>query len=164
MNKCKHPINSRVNFHDDGYYCTACSTEVETVKPKNNPKVVYIIGRTTGVEKLNLSTFNAVEGFLNKYGYETVKQHDLFYDGEENTLTQQEAMQRRFDAMDRCDMVVLLPDWINCSFARAEQRYASTMQMDVRNYTNFCASHRLCKNNPKQTVADIQKTLNKTAA
>ncbi len=163
MNNCKHPLNSRVNFHEDGYYCTECSTEIETVKPNNTPKVVYIIGRTTGLRNLNLGTFNAVEGFLHKYGYETVKQHDLFTDDDVHNLTQQEAMQRRFEAIDACDMVVVLPGWIDCSYARAEHRYTSTMQKDLRNYLNFCASHKLCKNNPKQSVADL-KAITKQAA
>jgi len=161
---CKHPLPMRVNFHENGYKCTSCNTEIETVKPSNNPKVVYIIGRTSGMPKLNLGTFNAVEGFLHKYGYETIKQHDLFYDDDQHHLTQQEAMQRRFDALDTCDMVVLLPDWIECSYARAEHNYARRMGFDVRNYTQFCSSHKHCKNNPLQSAADLKKITEKSAA
>lgn len=164
INNCKHPIEDRVNFHDSGYRCTNCQQDITTTPVSNNPKVVYIIGRTTGVEKLNLGFFNTVEGFLNKYGYNTVKQHDLFDDSDQRTLSQQEAMQRRYDAMDQCDMVLLLPDWMECSYARAEQHYASTMQMDVRPYAIFCSSHKLCKNNPKQSVQDLRGTLQNTAA
>lgn len=164
MNNCKHPIDKRVNFHDDGYHCTLCTTDVELIRQNNQPKVVYIIGRTMGVEKLNLSAFNAVEGFLNKYGYEAVKQHDLFEDSDQHTLSQAEMMQRRFDAMDQCDMVVLLPDWMECSYARAEQRYASTMAMDVRPYTTFCSSHQLLKGKGKQNINDLRQAVAKKAA
>lgn len=163
-NECKHPLESRVNFHQDGYHCTECDTDVATIRPNNNPPVVYIIGRTTGAEKLNLAAFNAVEGFLNKYGYHAVKQHDLFDDSEQRTLSDAEMMQRRFNAIDQCDIVLLLPDWMECSYARAEQQYARTMAMDVRHYTTFCSSHNLCKNNPKQSVQDLRKVLGKTAA
>jgi hypothetical protein len=164
IKNCKHPINNRVNFHDNGYHCTACGQDVAIEKPSNKPPVVYLVGRTTGVEKLNLGFFNTVEGFLNKYGYETVKQHDLFDDFDHNALSQQEQMQRRYEAMDQCDMVLILPDWMECSYARAEQTYARTMQMDVRNYTTFCSSHRLCKNNPKASVEDLRQVINKPAA
>jgi hypothetical protein len=157
-------MDYRVNFHDNGYRCTACSTDVATERPNNNPPVVYIIGRTTNMPQLNLTTFNAVEGFLHKYGYETLKQHDIFEDSDHHHLTQQEAMQRRFEAMDQCDMVVLLPDWMECSYARAEQRYARTMQMDLRNYTIFCASHTLCKSTPKASVQDLKQLIKQTAA
>jgi hypothetical protein len=164
MKNCKHPIENRVNFHDNGYHCTACGQDVAIEHVKNNPPVVYLIGRTTGVEKLNLGFFNTVEAFLHKYGYETVKQHDLFDDSDQRTLSQQEQMQRRFDTIDQCDMVLLLPDWMECSYARAEQRYARTMQKDVRNYTTFCSSHKLCKSKPKASVQDLQAMLKNTAA
>ena len=164
MRTCKHPIEARVNFHADGYHCTQCAEDVATKKPNNATKVVYIIGRTTGVEKLNLAAFNAVEGFLHKYGYETVKQHDLFDDSDQRTLSQEDMMQRRFDAIDQCDMVLTLPDWIECSYARAAPRYANTMQMAVRQYTTFCASHQLCKNAPKQSVEQLRHILKNTAA
>lgn len=164
IKNCKHPIDNRVNFHDNGYHCTSCGLDVETTRVRNNPQVVYLVGRTTGVEKLNLAFFNTVEGFLNKHGYETLKQHDLFDDSEQRTLTQQEQMQRRFDAMDQCDMVLLLPDWMECSYARAEQNYARRMQMDVRNYATFCSSHQHCKNKPKQSVQDLRAMLKNTAA
>lgn len=154
-------MDNRVNFHENGYRCTACQTDVSTTPPTNNPPVVYLVGRTVGVEKLNLAAFNTIEGFLHKHGYETVKQHDLFEESDHNALTQQEAMQRRFEAMDQCDMVLLMPDWMECSYARAEQRYARTMQMDVRNWITFCASHQLCKNNPKQGVEELRQLLGK---
>lgn len=157
-------MEHRVNFHETGYRCTACSTDVAIERPNNNPPVVYIVGRTTNMPQLNLGTFNAVEGFLHKYGYETVKQHDIFEDSDHHQLTQQEAMQRRFDTMDQCDMVLLLPDWMECSYARAEQRYARTMQMDVRNYTTFCASHALLKGKGKAGVQELRQLLNSTAA
>lgn len=164
MNNCKHPIDARVNFHDDGYHCNTCQNDVPIVRPNNRPKTVYIVGRTTGAEKLNLDQFNAVEGFLHRYGYESMKQHDLFDDSDQHTLTQQEMMQRRFDAIDQCDMVVLLPDWMECSYARAEYNYASTMQMDVRPYATFCSSHRLLKGKTMQSVADLRKALLNSAA
>lgn len=164
MINCKHPLENRTNFYEGGYTCTACAIDIETTTPNNTPPVVYIIGRTTGVEKLNLAFFNTVEGFLHKYGYETVKQHDLFDDSDQRTLSQQEQMQRRFETMDQCDIMLLLPDWMECSYARAEQHYASTMQMDVRNYTTFCSSHKLCKNNPKATVQDLRVAMANHAA
>lgn len=164
IDNCKHPICHRVNFHQSGYRCTFCNEDVETKQVKNNPPVAYLIGKTTGVEKLNLGFFNTVEGFLNKYGYETIKQHDLFDDFDHNHLSQQEQMQRRYEAMDQCDMVLLLPDWMECSYARAEHNYARTMAMDVRTYATFCSSHTLCKSNPKQSVADLRGMLQNTAA
>lgn len=99
---------------------------------------VFIIGATTNRPKLNLYTFNKVEQFLNKQGYSTVKQHDLFDDWDHNILTQKEAQQRINDHIDSADVVVAIPGWMACSYARAQMQHARQMEKTVVRYEQWC--------------------------
>lgn len=98
---------------------------------------IYLIGPTVGIDKLNLSTFNAVEGFLENQGYEVVKPHDLFDDWDQHNLTQAEAMARRQEAMAQCHMVMTMPGWHDDSYARCEYNQARTLCMTVADYVQW---------------------------
>lgn len=100
-------------------------------------KTVYIIGQTVGLSKLGLENFNAVEGFLDKQGYESVKPHDLFDDFDPNILTQKEHLVRRVSAMLECDLVLLVPGWSNDSYARAEHADARRNEKHIVRYEQW---------------------------
>ena len=87
-------------------------------------KTVYIIGATEGFSKLNLPDFNVIEGFLDKRDFDSVKPHDLFDQMDNNILSHQEQMQRRFNAIEECDMCIVMPNHHLCSYARAEVYHA----------------------------------------
>lgn len=94
-------------------------------------KTVYIIGPTTNRSQLNIADFRVIETFLEREGYQSVKPHDLFDESDNNILSQKEQMERRLEAIDKCDLVITMPDWHQCSYARAEHHHARTMQMMV---------------------------------
>jgi hypothetical protein len=100
-------------------------------------KTIYIIGATTNVDRLNIDAFEAVERFLEKQGYQTVKPHDLFDEWDQNSLPQNEHMLRRMYHLGKADGVILLPGWSDCSFAKAEYNHARSLQMHVTQYEQW---------------------------
>jgi hypothetical protein len=100
-------------------------------------KTIYIIGATTNVDRLNIDAFEAVEHFLEKQGYASVKPHDLFDEWDQNSLPQNEHMLRRMHHLGKCDCVILLPGWADCSFAKAEHNHARSLQMQVIRYDQW---------------------------
>ena len=100
-------------------------------------KTIYIIGATTNVDKLNIKAFESVERFLQTQGYETVKPHDLFDEWDQNSLPQNEHMLRRFHHMFKCDAVILIPGYVDCSYSLAEKNHATSEGMTVIRYDQW---------------------------
>lgn len=94
-------------------------------------KTAYIIGATTDRPKLNLSDFNAIEGLLDSLNIDSVKPHDLFDEWDQITFNQVEERDRRYQAIDQCNLVVVMPGYHTCFRAREDHYYARTMEMEI---------------------------------
>jgi len=92
---------------------------------------VYLIGATVLCDKLNLESFEAVENAFVKRGFSVVKPHDLFFDEEQRTLTDDEVITRRAQALRKCDFAVLIPGWFDDRFAQAEHTTARFSSIPV---------------------------------
>lgn len=103
-------------------------------------KTAYLIGATVGMTKLNIEAFEAVQRFLEKADYDVTKPHDLFDDWDSNILSQREHIERRQKAIDEAGMVVLIPGFALCSFARADHNHAERMLKEVKPYMGMLQS------------------------
>ena len=123
-------------------------------------KTVYIIGATEGFSKLNLPDFNVIEGFLDKRDFDSVKPHDLFDQMDNNILSHQEQMQRRFNAIEECDMCIVMPNHHLCSYARAEVYHARHMEMEVVSFIDWnVVMHRKAELRLAESVTTKRGTL-----
>lgn len=102
------------------------------------PKV-YLIGPTVGLSRLNLDTFEKVAEKARLKGLQAVIPHKLFADeeNEPGNLSTEEAIERRAEALAKCDYAVLIPGFYDDYFACRERLVAKTLGIEAIHFHNL---------------------------
>ena len=98
---------------------------------------IYLIGPSSGLERLNIDTYRAVEKVLKDMGHTVVVPHDLFHeeDNSRGGLTFEQVVKRRQDALVVCEMAVTIPGFSedrygNIEFLTAKQFRVKTIRFE----------------------------------
>ena len=110
---------------------------------KNHKMTVYLSGPIRGIPRKNYPAFDDVRDRAKKVGYRVISPVDLNRkDGifEETQYTEHQdatSMLRDYNALAKCDCIILLPGWLNSKGALAELAFAKYLGLPVLDSMTF---------------------------